>query len=99
MLQFYNYPNPFKDKTEFTFEVRGILAPEEVKIKVFSVAGRLIRELIIPGSDLQIGFNRIAWDGKDQDGDEIANGVYFYKLISKHGDETKVTTQKLAKLK
>jgi hypothetical protein len=99
LVQVYNYPNPFKDKTEFTFEVRGILAPEEVKIKVFSVAGRLIRELIIPGSDLQIGFNRIAWDGKDQDGDEIANGVYFYKLISKHGDETKVTTQKLAKLK
>lgn len=99
LLQVYNYPNPFKDKTEFTFELRGVIPPEEVKIKVFTVAGRLIKEMTIPGSGLQIGFNRIPWDGTDQDGDEIANGVYFYKIISKHGDKTMVTTQKLAKLK
>lgn len=99
LLQVYNYPNPFKDKTEFTFELRGVIPPEEVKIKVFTVAGRLIKEMTIPGSGLQIGFNRIPWDGKDQDGDEIANGVYLYKIISKHGDKTMVTTQKLAKLK
>jgi hypothetical protein len=99
LLQVYTYPNPFKDKTDFTFEIRGIIPPEELKIKVFTVAGRLIREIVIPGSNLQIGFNRIPWDGKDQDGDEIANGVYFYKIISKHGDEIKTVTQKLAKLK
>jgi hypothetical protein len=99
LLQVYNYPNPFKDKTDFTFEVRGVIPPEELKIKIFTVAGRLIKEIILPGSSLQIGFNRIPWDGLDQDGDEIANGVYFYKIISKHGNEVKTVTQKLAKLK
>jgi hypothetical protein len=98
LLQVYNYPNPFSDNTNFTFELRGIIPPEEFKIKIFTVAGRLIRELT-PSSPLQIGFNKIYWDGRDQDGDEIANGLYFYKIISKHGDEVKTVTQKLAKVK
>ncbi|MFZ1520409.1 MAG: C25 family cysteine peptidase, partial [Ignavibacteriaceae bacterium] len=99
LLQVYNYPNPFSDNTHFTFELRGIIPPEELKIKIFTVAGRLIREIILPSASLQIGFNKIYWDGKDEDGDEIANGLYFYKIISKHGDEVKTITQKLAKVK
>jgi len=98
LLQVYNYPNPFSDNTYFTFELRGVLPPEEFKIKIFTVAGRLIRE-IIPTTPLQIGFNKIYWDGKDEDGDEIANGLYFYKIISKHNGEVKTTIQKLAKVK
>ncbi|KAB2848476.1 MAG: T9SS type A sorting domain-containing protein, partial [Ignavibacterium sp.] len=99
LLQVYNYPNPFSDNTYFTFEIRGTIPPEELKIKIFTVAGRLIKEFELNSSALQIGFNKIFWDGKDQDGDDIANGLYFYKIISKHGDETKITTQKLAKVK
>lgn len=99
LRQVYNYPNPFKDDTYFTFELRGVNPPEEFKIKVFTIAGRLIREINIPPSSLRIGFNKIYWDGKDQDGDEIANGLYFYKIISKQGDEIKTVTQKLAKVK
>jgi hypothetical protein len=99
LLQVYNYPNPFSDNTHFTFELRGVIPPEEVKIKIFTVAGRLIKEFVLNSSALQIGFNKIFWDGRDQDGDEIANGLYFYKIISKHGDEVKTTTQKLAKVK
>ncbi len=98
LLQVFNYPNPFSDNTNFTFELRGVLPPEEFKIKIFTVAGRLIRE-IIPTTPLQIGFNKIYWDGKDEDGDEIANGLYFYKIISKHNGEVKTTIQKLAKVK
>lgn len=99
LRQVYNYPNPFKDDTYFTFELRGINPPEEFRIKVYTIAGRLIREINIPPSSLQIGFNKIYWDGRDEDGDEIANGLYFYKIISKQGDEVKTVTQKLAKVK
>ena len=99
LLQVYNYPNPFSDNTYFTFELRGVIPPEEFKIKIFTVAGRLIKEMSIPPAALQIGFNKILWDGRDQDGDEVANGLYFYKILSKHGDEVKTVTQKLAKVK
>jgi len=94
----YNYPNPFKTATHFTFELRGTL-PDEFLIKVYTIAGRLIRDISLPQSRLQLGFNKIEWDGRDQDGDELGNGVYFYKVIAKFPDKTQVKTQKLAKVK
>lgn len=95
----YNYPNPFSDNTYFTFELRGVNPPEEFRIKIFTIAGRLIKEFNIPPSALQIGFNKISWDGRDEDGDQIANGVYLYKVISKQNNEVRTTIQKLAKVK
>lgn len=94
----YNYPNPFASGTYFTFELRGTNTPEEIKVRVYTVAGRLIRELKFDKSMYDINFNKIYWDGRDQDGDPIANGVYIYKLISKFPDKTKTITKKLVKM-
>jgi len=99
LKEVYNYPNPFEDDTYFTFQLRGIDVPEELKIRIFTIAGRLIRELFIPPADLRVGFNKIHWDGRDRDGDEIANGLYFYKVISKNDEVVKTVIQKLAKIK
>jgi Peptidase family C25/Propeptide_C25 len=95
----FNYPNPFKNDTYFTFELRGQNAPEELRIRVFTVAGRLIKNIFIPTSALRVGFNKIYWDGRDADGDEVANGVYFYKIIAKNNGIVKTSTEKLAKIK
>ncbi|MFB3056921.1 MAG: FlgD immunoglobulin-like domain containing protein, partial [Ignavibacteriaceae bacterium] len=95
----FNYPNPFTNETNFTFSLRGTELPEEVNIKVYTIAGRLIRDIDLPVSDLTIGFNKIYWNGRDQDGDEIANGVYLYKVIAKFTDKTKAITQKLARVR
>jgi hypothetical protein len=99
LINVYNYPNPFKNDTYFTFELHGVQAPEEFKIKVFTVAGRLIKDISIPPSNLKIGFNKIYWDGRDQDGDLVANGVYFYKIIARNNGVLKTAIQKLAKVK
>ncbi len=99
MKNVYNYPNPFKDDTYFTFEITGISPPDELRIKIFTIAGRLIREINVPSSSLNIGFNKIPWNGRDEDGDEIANGVYLYKVITKFNDKTKTLIQKFSKLK
>jgi len=94
IIDVYNYPNPFKSNTHFTFRLTQ--KPDELKIKIYTVAGRLIRELLIPAVNLGSDFNKIEWDGRDQDGDLIANGVYIYKVIMKKNDETKEVTQKLS---
>jgi len=93
IIDVYNYPNPFKSNTHFTFRLTQ--KPDELKIKIFTVAGRLIRELF-PTENLGTEFNKIEWDGRDQDGDLVANGVYIYKVIMKKNDETKEVTQKLS---
>ncbi len=95
----YNYPNPFKDGTHFTFLLKGNEKPQEINIKIYTIAGRLIWDYDIPPSELNSNFNKIFWNGRDQDGDEISNGVYFYKVIAKFPDKTKTITQKLAKVK
>ena len=90
----YNYPNPFSDVTYFTFKLTQI--PDEMKINIFTLTGRKIREIKLLGSDLQNDFNRIYWDGKDEDGEVIANGVYLYKLISIKDNKSVTSINKLA---
>ena len=95
----YNYPNPFADETYFTFNISGTELPEEMNVKIFTVAGRLIRDFEIPVSQLGFGFNKIYWDGKDQDGNSIANGVYFCKFNILNNGEYSSEVKKIAKVK
>jgi hypothetical protein len=73
-----NYPNPFPQTTTFTFIANH---DAEVTIKIYTVAGRLIRTL--DSRFARSGFNMIEWDGRDGVGDPPANGVYLYKLIAR----------------
>ena len=92
----FNYPNPFAANTTFTFQKNSINSPVDVDIKVYTIAGRLIRSIKVVG--LNDNFVKIDWDGRDQDGNFIANGAYLYKLIvqSTDGNYKKSVLGKLA---
>lgn len=90
----YNYPNPFSNGTYFTFILTQV--PDEVQIKIYTVAGRLIKEIKLSQIELSTNFNKIYWDGRDEDGDLPGNGVYLYKVIAKKGEQVQTTIQKLA---
>ncbi|HPR88678.1 MAG TPA: FlgD immunoglobulin-like domain containing protein, partial [bacterium] len=77
-----NYPNPLRESTDFTFE---LTQAAEVRIRIYTVNGRLIRTL--EGGTLGAGFNRLFWDGRDGDGDLLANGVYLYRVDAVSGSE------------
>ncbi len=79
----YNYPNPFSGKTSFTFQ-HNLNQPMDVKIKIYTIAGRLINE--IEQKNILEKFVKIPWDGRDKDGNSIASGTYLYKLIVKSSD-------------
>lgn len=72
-----NYPNPFSSNTTFTFQ-QNLDVPIDVKIRIYTVAGRLIQEL--EENNLVEKFVKIPWEGRDRDGNQLANGVYLYKL-------------------
>ncbi len=95
--QVYNYPNPFANETYFTFRLSQI--PEEVKIRIYTIAGRMIKEIVKKSSELNYDLNKIYWDGRDEDGDVIANGTYLYKLLMKNDDKIESVTQKLVIVK
>lgn len=94
MLDIYNYPNPIKSNTHFTFTVTQV--PDKIKILVYSVAGRLVKEITRSKNELTSNFNKIFWDTRDEDGDLLGNGTYFYKVIMEAGDKTESSTHKLA---
>ncbi|MBD3167276.1 type IX secretion system sortase PorU [bacterium] len=75
LTKVYNVPNPFKEMTSFTFESLGA---EEGTIKIFTPSGRHIQT--IGPFVVEDGFNAVDWYGKDQYGDQLANGVYLYQL-------------------
>ncbi|MBC8145298.1 MAG: hypothetical protein H7X80_06905, partial [bacterium] len=91
----FNYPNPFRDNTEFTFRVGGASQPTSGEIAIYSVAGRRIKTITLSAVDIHLGFNHIEWDGRDADGDRLANGVYFYRLLVDSPDGRVETIEKL----
>lgn len=94
----YNYPNPFSSVTTFTFQ-QNLLIPLNVKIKIYTITGRLIKT--IEKFNILEKFVKIDWDGLDNDGNEIANGTYLYKIIatSNDGKFKKDILGKIAKLR
>lgn len=75
-----NYPNPFTTHTEFLFEHNQVCAALETQIEIFTVTGRLVKtinELVETNGFRAKG---IAWDGRDDFGDQLAKGVYIYRV-------------------
>lgn len=99
IINCYAIPNPFQNYTSFTFQFATPSISDDLSILIYTIAGRLIQKIEIPLTDINVGFNKIEWDGRDKDGDEIANGVYLYKLVSSNNNETISATQKLVKMK
>ena len=79
LTQVMNYPNPFSEVTNFYYHLSSYA--DRVEIKIFTQAGRLIRHIRSASSRAGINFST-AWDGKDQEGDKVANGVYIYKIVA-----------------
>jgi len=85
-----NYPNPFGPSTTVAFDLP---APGRVSLKVYDVAGRLVRTLA--EATMPAGRNVVTWDGKDDSGERVAAGVYFCRLEA--GDRTETRRMVLVK--
>ena len=71
-----NVPNPIRTNTFFTYNLAQ--TPDQVIIKIYTVAGKLVRT--IADASMKRGYNETFWDGRDEDGVRLANGAYFYKV-------------------
>lgn len=90
ITNFYPYPNPFSSSTRFVFTLTGSEFPEDIKIQILTVSGRVVKEIFMDElGPLNIGNNKTeyAWDGHDNYGDQLANGVYLYRVLIKNPGE------------
>lgn len=98
-----NFPNPFSAETFIAYEIRGASVVDDVEVKIFSTAGKLVRTFRYPtavqserrglfsggtGEPTAIGYHEVWWDGRDDAGREVANGAYFYRVrVTLDGEE------------
>ena len=93
ITQIMNYPNPFSTSTRFVFTLTGDYIPDDFQIQIMTVTGKVVREIDeVEFGPMSIGRNisEFAWDGRDQFGDLLANGVYLYRVKAKiNGEDIK----------
>jgi hypothetical protein len=79
-----NYPNPFNPSTAIKFDMRE---KGPVTIKIYNVAGQLVRTLVNDVKDA--GSYSVPWDGRGAHGRALASGIYFYKMETNGFSATK----------
>ena len=84
-----NYPNPFNAGTVIDF---SLPTPGEVRLSVYNLAGQEVTTLVQGRS--VAGTHRVQWDGRGDDGRQLASGIYLYRLSAKDGGQA--LTRKLA---
>ena len=78
----HNYPNPFNPETWIPYQ---LAEPAEVTLTIHAVNGTLVRTLTLgyqPGGIYQTRTRAVYWDGKNEVGEPVASGVYFYTLTA-----------------
>ena len=73
-----SYPNPFTSGgTTIEFDMP---VTERISMIIMDIRGRVVRTLI--NKEERFGYQSIAWDAKNDDGDKVSSGVYFYQIRS-----------------
>ena len=70
-----NYPNPFNPETTIRF---ALTSAQHATLTVYNVTGQKVRTLV--QGTIQAGQQSVVWDGRDDSGNAVASGIYFYRL-------------------
>ena len=79
-----NFPNPFNPETiiEFTIAIGS-----KVEIEIFNIRGQKIQTLL--DSYINAGYHQVIWHGTDENGRDVASGIYFYQMRTEGFSEVK----------
>lgn len=100
LIDYGNFPNPFKNTTRFAYELTETV--DRFYLDIYTVSGRRIRRFTSASAltdlDPKVGaFHEILWNGRNDAGEFVANGVYFYKMVATKGKTVIERIGKVAK--
>lgn len=82
---YQNYPNPFNPETWIPFE---LAEQSDVLISIYDIQGQIVRQIDLGNLDAGKYIGRAKathWNGRNEDGEEVSTGVYFYRLCANNG--------------
>ncbi|MBU0472969.1 MAG: T9SS type A sorting domain-containing protein [Bacteroidetes bacterium] len=71
-----NYPNPFASSTDIPY---GLNKQSSVKVIIYDILGRVVQKFNV--GQKSSGTHNILWDGRNEFGQKVANGIYFYNFL------------------
>jgi len=86
---YQNYPNPFNPETFIPYQ---LASDSGVKIKIYDVSGKLVHTLNIGQRKAGLYVDRekaASWDGRNQQGEPVTSGIYFYQFATDNFSATK----------
>ncbi len=89
-----SYPNPFADSVIIVYQLTDWA--DKVSLKIYSRAGRLVKKLEEPAGT---GYREIVWNGKDESGRPVSNGLYYLKVVASSGSENSSSLFKMFRMK
>ena len=79
---YQNYPNPFRNQTTIKYDIPSLMVNNvPTEIHIYNTLGQVVRKL--DEGDKAAGQYTVIWDGKNDDGEQVSSGVYFYQLRTK----------------
>ena len=70
-----NFPNPFNPNTTIKYAIPNAA---HVELTIINLSGQVVRTLV--NDDLRANFYSVVWDGRNNRGEEVASGMYFYRI-------------------
>ena len=83
----HNYPNPFNPITTIPYRLSK---PSQVRLSIYNTLGQEIRTLV--NQEQTAGDYRVTWNGKDNQGNPVASGIYIYRLQTDNFSQEKRLT-------
>lgn len=79
-----NYPNPFQYSTTITYYLPRA---SRVSVRIFNQLGQTVR-ILLEGAQNR-GHHKIFWDGRDDSGNKVVAGIYYYQMIAEGFQQTR----------
>ena len=79
-----NYPNPFNPETVINF---NLIKDVEISLNIYNIKGQKVKTMI--DEPIEKGAHSVIWNGKDNSGNSVSSGLYFYKLQAGEFESTK----------
>jgi hypothetical protein len=79
-----NYPNPFNPQTTISYYLPK---RSNVDLCIYNIIGQKVKTLL--DGFQTAGFQSVTWDGTNRNGEQVASGIYFYRVKTDYSEETK----------